>query len=92
MLSGLLQGLGESFFEAVFYLVGRMVIPLASSGRWRCLPLLSRVSKEETSWGGLVHRTRTRIYFTSGGTAAVGGFACLLGSSLALALWYIRHH
>ncbi len=35
------------------YVVGRIVIPVASSGRWRCLPLLSRVSKEETSWGGL---------------------------------------
>jgi len=41
-------------FEAVFYVIGRIVIPVASFGRWRCLPLLSRVSKEETSWGGLV--------------------------------------
>ncbi len=92
MLSDLLQGLGESLLEAVFYVIGRIVIPVASFGRWRCLPLLSRVSKEETSWGGLIHRTATRIYFTSGGTAAVGGLTCLLSAALVLTLWYLRRH
>ncbi len=93
MLGDFLMNLvGESVFEAVFYVVGRVTIPLASFGRWRCLPLFSRVSKEETCWGGLIHRTRSRTYFTSGGTAAVGGLACLLGAALALFLWYLRHH
>jgi hypothetical protein len=92
MLGDLLQGFGESVFEAVFYIVGRMVIPLASLGRWRCMPLLSRVSKNETNWGGLIHRTATRVYFTSGGTAAVGGMACLMAGFLALVLWYAHHH
>ena len=92
MLGDLLEGFGQSLFEAVFYVVGRIVIPVASFGRWRCLPFLSRVSKEETSWGGLIHRTETRIYFTSGGTAAVGGLMCLVGATLVLLLWYLPHH
>jgi hypothetical protein len=89
MLRDLLQSLGESLFEAAFYFVGRIIIPIASFGRWRCLPLLSRVSKEEMSWGGLIHRTATRTYFTSGGTAAVGGLACLLSATIALLVWYL---
>jgi len=90
MLGDFLMNLvGESVFEAVFYVVGRVAIPLASFGRWRCLPLFSRVSKEETCWGGLMHRTRSRTYFTSGGTAAVGGLACLLGAALPVFLYGI---
>ena len=91
MLGALLQVLGDFLFEAVFYVVGRIVIPVASFGRWRCLPLLARVSKEETSWGGLIHRTATRTYFTSGGTAAVGGLACLMSAIIVLLVW-LRHH
>jgi len=90
MLGDLLQGLSEMLFEAAFYVVGRIVIPVASFGRWRCLPLFSRVSKKETSWGGLIHRTATRTYFTSGGTAAIGGLACLLSATIVLLVW-LRH-
>jgi hypothetical protein len=90
MLASILDALGDSLFEAVFYLVGRIAIPVMSFGRWRCLPLLSRVSKEETSWGGLIHRTRTRTYFTSGGTAAIGGMVCILIALLLLLVWYLR--
>jgi hypothetical protein len=84
--------LGESFIEAIFYIVGRLAIPVISLRNWRFLPFRSRVSKEETSWGGLIHRTSTRIYFTSGGTAAVGGLVCLIGTVLVLFLWYVRFH
>jgi hypothetical protein len=91
MLSSILDVLGESLFEAVFYLVGRIAIPVFSFGHWRCLPLLSRVSKEETNWGGLIHRTRTRTYFTSGGTAAIGGIVCLLVALVLLLSWYLHH-
>lgn len=92
MLGDLLAGFAESLFEVAFYVVGRIVIPVASLGRWRCLPLLSRVSKAETSWGGLIHRTHSRIYFTSGGTAAVGGLACVVVAFVPLAIWYALHH
>jgi len=91
MLGDLLLGLQDFLFEAVFYVVGRIVIPVASFGRWRCLPLLSGVSKEETRWGGLIHRTATRTYFTSGGTAAVGGVACLTSAIIVLLVW-MRYH
>ena len=91
MLGSILDAIGESLFEAVFYLVGRIAIPVVSFGRWHCLPLLSRVSKDETAWGGLIHRTRTRVYFTSGGTAAIGGMVCLLVALLLLVAWYLHH-
>jgi hypothetical protein len=88
MPMSVLDGFGESIFEAVFYLVGRIAIPVMSLGRWRCLPLLSRTSKEETSWGGLAYHTRSRTYFTSGGTAAIGGVVCLLIAVAGLLVWY----
>jgi hypothetical protein len=91
MLGSFLDALGESLFEAIFYVVGRLAIPVMSFGRWRCLPLLPRVSKAETSWGGLIHRTRTRVYFTSGGTAAIGGMVCLLIAAMIFLVWYVRH-
>lgn len=91
MLGSVLDAAGESLFEVVFYLVGRIAIPLVSFGRWHCLPLLSRVSKEEAAWGGLIHRTRSRIYFTSGGTAAIGGMVCFLVALLLVVFWYLRH-
>ena len=91
MLGALVQVLGEFLFEAIFYVVGRIVIPVASFGRWRCLPLFSGMFKQETSWGGLIHRTATRTYFTSGGTAAISGLACLMSAVIVLPVW-LRHH
>lgn len=87
MFNLVLGEIGESLLLVVFYLVGRLVIPIASLGRCRCLPAFSRVS--QTSWGGVIHRTATRNYFTSGGTSAVGAMACL-GLAALLVIWYVR--
>ena len=96
MLGNLLQGigdlLGESLLEMAFYIIGRIVIPGVSFGHWHCMPALSSVRKQDRRWVGLIHRRTDGIYFTSGGTAAVGGAVCLLVAAGALLLWYFRQH
>jgi len=96
MLGDLLQGigdfLGESLLEVAFYMIGRIVIPCVSLGHWHCIPALSSVSKQDRRWEGLIHLRTDGIYFTSGGTAAVGGALCLLAAAGALLLWYFRQH
>jgi hypothetical protein len=95
MFSSLLEGIGnalaESIVEVVFYFVGRIVVPVISLGRWHCEPALSTAPKHETRCGGLYRRRSDGIYFTSGGTAAVGGILCLVVAGATLAVWLLRH-
>ncbi len=93
MLADLLKDVvGQAVFELTFYWVGRMTIWAASLGRWHCLPALSTVPKGTTRLGGLLHRRADGIYFTPGGTAAVGGLACAIIGALVLLLWLSPHH
>ncbi len=93
MLGDLLQEfVGQAIFEFTFYCVGWIAIRCGSLGRWHCLPVLSEVPKQETRWGGLLHRRTDGVYFTSGGTAAVGGLLCLVTALLVLLPWFFWHH
>jgi hypothetical protein len=93
MLGDLLKDLaGQALFEVAFYAVGRLSVWVISLGRWHCLPALSEVPRRDTRWGGLIHRRTDGVYFTSGGTAAVGGLVCLVVVLLAVLLWFIHHH
>jgi hypothetical protein len=68
MLSDFLQPI----FEVAAYPAGWFVVAVVSFGRWRCDPLLAKVPKQETRWGGLFHYRGRCIYFTSEGTALIG--------------------
>jgi hypothetical protein len=88
MLGDILQEiLGQALFEGVFYYVGRLSIFVISLGRWHSMSVLSEVPRRDTRWGGLIHRRTDGVYFTSGGTAAVGGLVFLVIALLALFLW-----
>ena len=91
MLADLLQPIGEALFELAFYFLGRLIVPLISFGNWSCEPLLSRVPKHKTRWGGLLHLRGRRVYFTSEGTAAVGGLFCLLAAGACALIWFLSH-
>lgn len=84
MLSDVLQ----PFFEIAFYYIGRLAIPAVSVGRWRCDPLLSDVPKREKRWGGLFHYRAGSVYFTSEGTAAIGG---IFGVIIVFFVIWIRY-
>ena len=88
----LLDIVGQAIFEAAFYYVGLFVIRGLSFGRWRCLPILSHNPKRDTRCGGLILRRRDAVYFTSTGTAAVGGLVCLLLGLLVFLFWWASHH
>lgn len=93
MLGDILQDIvGQAFFEVAFYCVGRLSIWLLSLGRWHCLSALSTVPRRDTRWGGLIQRRTDGVYFTSGGTAAVGGLVCLTVAVLVLLLWLAHRH
>jgi hypothetical protein len=93
MFGDMLQDIvGQAIFEAAFYYVGLFAIRGLSFGRWRCLPVLSHVPRQDTRRGGLLHRRRDAVYFTSAGTAAVGGLVCLLLGLCVLLCWWVGHH
>lgn len=90
MLSDLLQPIGQALFEIAFYYIGWLIVTAGSLGHWRCEPLLSDIPKHEARWGGLFHYRSGRIYYTSEGTAMLGGIFCLFVFGGAVLIWYLN--
>ncbi|HTV39304.1 MAG TPA: hypothetical protein VMF08_01905 [Candidatus Sulfotelmatobacter sp.] len=84
----MLDAILQPVFEIAFYYVGRLVIPIASLGRWHCDPLLSDVPKREKRWGGLFHYCGGFVYFTSEGTSVIGIVFGILAISLVIGICY----
>jgi len=82
----ILQPILELVFYVAGYHVGRIVVSIVSSGRWKCDRLLRDAPKKKLRWNGLYQRRGKQIYLTAEMTALIG--LVFSGLVVALIFWW----
>lgn len=79
----------KGVFEVGCYYVGRVIVPVASFGRWKCDRITADVPRGKLRSGGLYHLRSQQVYLTAEATAFLGFlFVALLIAAVVL-IWYL---
>jgi hypothetical protein len=82
MPSSIVQGLVEVvlqfFLEVVCFLVGNIVVPIISFGRWKCDDITTSVPRRKFLSAGFYHLRGQQVYLTAEATQLVGLLTVIL--------------
>jgi hypothetical protein len=72
IVQGLLEIVLQFFLEVVCYLVGNIVVPIISFGRWKCDDNTANVPRRKFLAAGFYHLRGQQVYLTAEATQLVG--------------------
>jgi len=89
IVHGILEVVFQPVFEFVGYIVGSIVVPVISLGRWRCDSLGDSVPRKRLRAAGLYHMRDGQVYLTVEATQFVGVLTAVLVVGTGVLLWYV---
>ncbi len=71
------------------YLIGRVVVPVVSVGRWKCDRMAANTSRRKLRAAGWYRLRGRQVYLTPEATQFVGFVALLLVIGAGVLVWYL---
>lgn len=90
IVQGIFEFLLQGFMEIVCYFIGRIVVPIVTSGRWKCGDFASEVSRHKRRAGGFYYVEGRQVYLTAEATQLAGLLTLCFAVGCGVLIWYFQ--